>query len=153
MSLTTRMNGQGRKQFMVELLPFFLSLRCVGTGRTLGQFDRCDDGDAAINNSSGCNPPTTWYFPTSSYCNPTASSNCVGFVGATGSTVTSMPLALADYHGYKLLVGSTGSFFHNKASDGTDMGVIIPSLDAGQTTNLYVCTSSCGSIGPYPDQP
>jgi len=23
---------------------FFLSLRCVGTGRTVGQFDQCDDG-------------------------------------------------------------------------------------------------------------
>ena len=38
-----RMNGQGRKQFMDELPPLFLSLRCVGTGRTVGQFDQCDD--------------------------------------------------------------------------------------------------------------
>jgi hypothetical protein len=38
-----RMNGQGRKQFMDELVPLFLSLRCVGTGRTVGQFDQCDD--------------------------------------------------------------------------------------------------------------
>ena len=29
------MNGQGRKQLMDELLPLFLSLRCVGTGCTV----------------------------------------------------------------------------------------------------------------------
>jgi hypothetical protein len=34
-----RMNGQGRKQLIGELLPLFLSLRWVGTGRTVGQFE------------------------------------------------------------------------------------------------------------------
>jgi hypothetical protein len=49
-----RMNGQGRKQLMDELLPLFLSLRCVGTGRTVGQFDQCDDGDGDVGISRLC---------------------------------------------------------------------------------------------------
>lgn len=43
-----RMNWQGRKQFVDKLVPLFLSLRCVGTGRTVGQFDQCDDGYVLI---------------------------------------------------------------------------------------------------------
>ena len=43
-----RMNWQGRKQFMDELVPLFLSLRCVGTGCAVGKFDQCDDGDGDV---------------------------------------------------------------------------------------------------------
>jgi hypothetical protein len=98
---------------------------------------------------AGCTPPnsTGWYFPATSYCTgPTPTSACVGFVGAMNTS--SMPLTLLDYHGYGLLSTST---LHNQASDGTDIGTIIPSLDTAQTTTQYVCTGSCGTIGPYPD--
>jgi hypothetical protein len=63
-----------------------------------------------------------------------------------------MPLTLTDYHGFGLVSTSTGaSYFHNRASDGTDLGVIVPSLDTAQTTSLYSCApSSCGSPGPFP---
>ena len=57
-----RMNGQGRKQFMDELVPLFLSLRCVGTGRTVGQFDQCDDGDGDVG-ISGCAADCGEYLP------------------------------------------------------------------------------------------
>jgi hypothetical protein len=107
-----------------------------------------------------CYPPNTMYFPATSYCttlNPNypvyaPGQGCVGFLGALNLPTGPMPLALTNYHGYQLVGVSTGSsYFHDRASDGTDMGVIIPSLDTAQTTNLYVCTSSCGSPGPFPD--
>jgi len=100
-----------------------------------------------------CYPPNTMYFPATPYCTTlTPTSACVGFAGALSLPTGPMPLALADYHGYRLsAISGSPSYFLNKASDGTDMGVIIPSLDTAQTTNLYVCTSSCGSPGPFPD--
>lgn len=64
------------------------------------------------------------------------------------ATLYPMPLTLPDYHGYEL---RSDSPFHNAASDGTDIGTIIPSLDTAQTTTTYVCTSACGSPGPFPD--
>jgi hypothetical protein len=96
---------------------------------------------------TGCNPPTAtgMYFP--------ANTCGIGFNG-TGAWAygtcsgNAVPLTTADYHQYQLNSGST---FHNAASDGTDIGTIIPSLDTAQTTTQYVCTGSCGSIGPYPD--
>jgi hypothetical protein len=96
---------------------------------------------------AGCTPPNTMFFPATDYCTgaiPT--STCVGFVGAMNAL--SMPLALADYHGYALRADSS---FYNTASDGTPYGVNFTALDAAQTTNLYVCPIACGSPGPYPD--
>jgi hypothetical protein len=104
--------------------------------------------DSAGCTGAGCNPPTTMFFPTSDFCSgSTPTSNCVGFVGAMNAS--SMPIVLDDYHGYAL---RSDSSFHNAASDGTDMGAIMSAIDSAQTANLYVCTSSCGSPGPYPDQ-
>jgi len=98
---------------------------------------------------TGCTPPVGWYFPATSYCTgATPTTACVGFIGAMNLPSGPMPLALADYHGYGLLSSSS---LHNQALDGTDLGVIIPSLDTAQTTNQYVCTGPCGSIGPFPD--
>lgn len=100
--------------------------------------------------STGCNPPTTSYFPATSYCSGSApTSACIGFSGAMSASA--MPLTLNDYHGYELIAGSTfkagGS---GEASDGTDMGASIPAIDAAETLNAYVCGSSCGT-GPYED--
>ncbi|MGA9495559.1 MAG: hypothetical protein WA718_23760 [Terriglobales bacterium] len=97
----------------------------------------------------GCTPPNMMYFPANSFCNgAVAMPGCVGFVGATGPGTTSMPLTLPDYHGFALLSGSS---FHNAASDGADIGVILPSLDSAQTSTTYVCTGPCGWPGPFPD--
>jgi hypothetical protein len=96
---------------------------------------------------AGCTPPNTMFFPATDYCTgaiPT--STCVGFVGAMNAL--SMPLALADYHGYALRADSS---FYNTASDGTPYGVNLAAIDSAQTTNLYVCPIACGSPGPYPD--
>jgi hypothetical protein len=101
------------------------------------------------NTPNGCSPPLTFHFPTTDYCTgaiPTAA--CIGFTGAMSLPTGPMPVALSDYHGYVL---RSDSSFHSAASDGTDIGVNIPAIDAAQTTNLYVCTSFCGSPGPFPD--
>jgi hypothetical protein len=97
----------------------------------------------------GCSPPLTFHFPTTDYCTgATSTPACVGFTGAMSLPSGPMPVTLPDYHGYVL---RSDSSFHNAASDGTDLGVNIPAIDAAQTTNLYVCTSFCGSPGPFPD--
>ncbi|MFZ3264080.1 MAG: putative Ig domain-containing protein [Terriglobales bacterium] len=66
---------------------------------------------------------------------------------------SSMPLVLSDYHGFELLTGKSPSFFHNAASDGTDIGAIIPNLDTAQTTTLYACPlGACVLSWPFPTQ-
>jgi hypothetical protein len=93
--------------------------------------------------------PIMW-FPTSYCTGASPTSGCVGFIGAMSAS--SMPLSLADYHQFELISGSTfKAGGADPASDGTDMGVNIPALDTAQTQNLYVCGSSCGSPGPFPD--
>jgi hypothetical protein len=93
--------------------------------------------DASCTTETGCNPPVTMYFP--------ATSCAVDFVDSCSGP---LPLTLNDYHEYAL---SSSSPYHDGASDHTDIGAIIPSLDTAQTTTLYVCGSSCGTLGPYPD--
>ncbi len=96
---------------------------------------------------AGCSPPVTIAFPATSYCpTPTPTSACIGLLGALNTS--SLPLALTDYHNYAL---SSSSSFHNTASDGTDFGVNVSALDTAQTLNLYVCSITCGSPGPYAD--
>jgi hypothetical protein len=86
----------------------------------------------------------------------TESGSCTVTNGVTSgpcATIPPMPLALADYHGYAL---RTDSPYHNAASDMTDIGAIITGtsgIDAAQTLNQYVCASTCGSPGPFPDVP
>lgn len=98
----------------------------------------------------GCNPPTTMYFPATSYCTGAVpDATCIGFIGAMSAV--SMPLVLNDYHQFALL--STSVFAPSgvsPASDGTAMGANIPAIDVAQTQTLYVCGSPCGS-GPFPD--
>ncbi len=100
---------------------------------------------------AGCNPPTTMYFPATSYCTgATSTSACVGFAGAMSAT--SMPLTLSDYHNFALRSDSvfyTGNL--EQASDGGSMGVNIPTIDGSETQSVYVCHTSCGAPGPFPD--
>jgi hypothetical protein len=107
--------------------------------------------DTAGCGGAGCSPPTTMYFPTTPYCTgATSTSACVGFIGAMSAS--SMPLTLPDYHGFELRPDSVFSAGQSEdASDGTAMGANIPAIDAAQTNNLFVCTSVCGSPGPFPD--
>jgi hypothetical protein len=101
--------------------------------------------------ATGCNPPTSIYFPATSYCTgATATSACVGFVGAMNSS--SMPLTFPDYHNFELRSDSVFSAGQMEdASDGTSMGVNIPAIDTAQTKTRYVCSSTCGSPGPFSD--
>jgi hypothetical protein len=91
------------------------------------------------------------YFPATAYCTgamPT--SGCVGFTGAMSAS--SMPLTLGDYHNFGLRTDSV--FFagnSESASDGTSIGATTSAIDAAQTLNVYVCKTSCGLIGPWPD--
>lgn len=87
------------------------------------------------------------YFPTTSWC-PGFSTppTCVGFIGALNKS--SLDIDLPDFHQYGLL---TVSFYHNKASDGTDLGARTNIIDTLQTTTTYVCQTPCGSPGPFPD--
>jgi len=89
-------------------------------------------------------PPTTWAFPST----PCA----VGFIYSCSGNV---PMTLPDYHQFAL---SSGSLYHGAASDTLDMGAILTgtavggsSVDYAQTLNLYVCGTTCGSPGPFPD--
>lgn len=86
---------------------------------------------------TGCSPPQSWSFP---------STSCA--VGFAYSCSGNMPIVRSDYHDYAL---SSGSSYHNTASDATDFGARISNIDADMTQNLYVCNGSCGSPGPYPD--
>jgi hypothetical protein len=85
----------------------------------------------------GCNPPNSMYFPATS-CDVDFVESCSG----------SVPLTLSDYHNYAL---SPSSPYTTLGYQGTAMGAMIPSIDAAQTTTLYVCQTSCGSLGPYSD--
>ena len=82
-------------------------------------------------------PPVTMYFP--------ATSCGVGFVY---SCAGNLPLTLPDYHQFAL---SSGSAYENAGADGTDIGVHVTAIDAAQTLDQYVCATSCGSPGPFPD--
>lgn len=108
--------------------------------------------DSAGCTGAGCSPPSTMRFPATPFCTgsgPTPA--CLGFVGAEYYDAPRMLLAPQDYHdlgitpGTYYAAGGTG-----QASDGTNMGSLLPLIDAAETGNLYVCASPCGS-GPYPD--
>ena len=82
---------------------------------------------------------------------PNETGSCAVVNGSTSgpcAVVYPMPLTLPDYHGYEL---RSDSPFHNGASDGSDIGTIIPELDTAQITTTYTCTTPCGSPGPFPD--
>src|SRR5208282_4622516 len=85
------------------------------------------------------------WFPTTSYCSGASPSpTCVGFKGALSAS--SMPLDLADWHGYSLAAGT--SF--------PTQGVNTSAIDTAQTLNTYVCNSTysvcpTGVAGPFPD--
>ena len=111
--------------------------------------------DSAGCTGTGCNPPITMYFPPTPWCTAATvggSASCVGFIGAMSLPTGPMPVALPDYHQYALR--SDSSYFTgaaNAASDGKSMGADISAIDAAQTLNQYVCSTPCGSPGPYPD--
>jgi len=92
------------------------------------------------------------YFPATDYCSgstyASSGSNCVAFAGAMSLPSGPMPLTLPDYHLFSL---RSDSPYHNQAPDGGDIGVNILSIDSAQTVNTFVCTSLCGSPGPFPD--
>lgn len=107
-------------------------------------------------------PPTTLYFPASDFTyGATADATSVGYKGAlnaptsgTNSCVSgtqvqgiNAALDLQDWHNYAL---DTTSFYRNKATDGTDLGASITSIEAAQTSTKYVCRTPCGS-GPTTD--
>lgn len=96
------------------------------------------------------------YFPTGDYCpGATPTLNCIGFTGEAAHptmSATSMPLVMNDYHNFALRSDSV--FFagnSEQASDGTSMGTDMSALDVSQTQNTFVCPSTCGSPGPFPD--
>jgi hypothetical protein len=90
------------------------------------------------------------YFPATPYCTgSTATSACVGFMGAMNLPSGPMPLNLPDYHSYSL---RSDSAFHNGASDGSDLGANLSAIDAAQTLNTYVCHAPCGTPGPFPNK-
>lgn len=86
----------------------------------------------------GCEPPVTMYFP----------ANSCAALGMSCSD-TPVPITLSDYHGYELLSTSP---YAGQASDLTDIGAIIPTIDSAQTTTLFSCPSgSCTVTWPFPD--
>ena|SRR5580765_2268928 len=107
-------------------------------------------------------PPTTLYFPQTDFTyGPIPDATSIGFtgslfaptsgtfacVGGTQTTGINIALDINDWTGYTL---SFNSSYHNKASDGTDLGASIPSIKNAQTRTKYVCQSPCGS-GPTTD--
>ena len=126
----------------------------IYTGRSCSNyFDELTAGGPQIK------PPTTSFCPSTPYCttNDPTSGSCVGFSGEMSAA--SLNTNLSDWHGYKLCHTGDASCAHpslyaagqsNQASDGQDIGVIFPNIDAAQTQTEYVCTSACGA-GPSPD--
>ena len=112
---------------------------------------------SGCSNSVGCNPPNTIYFPATANCAGSTATNCVGFVGAMNTS--SMPLTLADYHGYALLCsgGSTSAYCArgaNPASDGAAMGANISNIDAAESANQYCYPNGGPCLYPeYPTAP
>jgi hypothetical protein len=76
---------------------------------------------------------------------PSNSCTAIGLVNSCGSST--VPLQVSDYHGYALTTGST---YHNAASDSTDIGARIPNIDSAQTVNTFPCPYSCTGPGPFP---
>jgi hypothetical protein len=72
---------------------------------------------------------------------------------------SSMPLTLADYHGYALLCsgGSTSAYCArgaNPASDGAAMGANISNIDAAESANQYCYPNGGPCLYPeYPTAP
>jgi hypothetical protein len=107
---------------------------------------------------SPCTPPAcsassplSWGFPVDT-CH-------VGFVGEGGtgswgygcSGNPSAMLWAADWHNYAL---STSSAYHNASpDDSSDIGAHMAAIDTAETLNQYICGSTCGSPGPFPDYP
>jgi hypothetical protein len=122
----------------------------VFTGRTASNYTEFQNnpafsglnclGQTWAGTSAGVSPPTTWGFPTTT-CGVGFAYSCSG---------NNVPLTLADWTQYAL---SSGSNYHNASSDGTDVGARMQNILAAQTQNLYVCSGSCGSPGPFPDYP
>jgi hypothetical protein len=109
---------------------------------------------------AGTQPGVSTHMPTNVNCiggDPTAES-CVGLVGAMSTT--SYPLALADWHGYRLChtadasCNSKASIFAaeqlDAAVDGTDQGANTAAIEAAEISTRYVCTTPCGA-GPMRD--
>jgi hypothetical protein len=108
----------------------------------------------------GSQPAESTHMPTNVYCiggDPTAES-CVGLVGAMSTS--SYPLALADWHGYRLChagdaaCNAKASPFAagqvEQAADETDQGSNLAAIDAAETSTRYQCATPCGS-GPMRD--
>lgn len=92
-------------------------------------------------------PPTTIYLTPTNYCttNDPVVESCAGVLGAM-STGT-FPIALSDWHNYRLCkatdaacnnkasIYSTGQA--NQATDGTDLGANLTSINAAQIATIY----------------
>jgi hypothetical protein len=143
----------------------------IGTAISFFWADYTEYG--GVNN--GAQPPVTIYFPVKPCAvgnDPTAESS-VGFVGTmnlgsgcalgsgTTGTWTGYPTLLADWHGYRLChpedeaCNLRSSPFAagqpNQATDRTDQGAALSSLDLAETRILYPCPSCTSGNGPYPD--
>jgi len=107
-------------------------------------------------------PPTTLFFPQTDFTyGSTADATSIGFKGSlnapvsgtfscvTGTQVTGINIALdmTDWHNYAL---HSSSFYKGKASDGSDLGASVSSIESAQTSTQYTCNSACGA-GPTPD--
>jgi len=91
---------------------------------------------------------------------PTAES-CVGMAGAMSTTA--YPIDLPDWTQYGLCHAGNAACNNkvsvyaagggSQASDGTDIGANVAAINLAQSRIQYVCTTGCGSSGPYPDSP
>jgi hypothetical protein len=107
-------------------------------------------------------PPTTIYLTPTTYCtgNDPTVGNCAGILA--GMSALSFPITVADWHTYRPCHVADGSACNSTASpyaagqahdatDGTDLGINPSAIDAAEVLTLYVCSSTCGSPGPYTD--
>jgi hypothetical protein len=111
--------------------------------------------------SAGCTPPTdaytggTWGFPSTGNCTGSSTTaytgpgtGCGGFTGIMSQST--MPLTLADYHGFTLR--SDSPMYHASPDGSGDIGPNIAMIDTYQTLNQFVdpvCGTACP--GPFPD--
>ncbi len=111
----------------------------VWPGQTQSSYSGCYE-----NNNPNYVAPSgyvTQYFPSSA-------SMCSYWAGSSACTTGNQNINVSDYHAF---AQASGSAYHNTAADGADFGSNIPSIDAAETANQFVCPYRCGGQGPYPD--
>lgn len=96
-------------------------------------------------------PPTNVYVvPTANCTGAVPTSGCVGFNGVLSTST--IPSYLSDWTQWALNAKSSfAAGGVDQATDGTDMGAHVASINSAEIANRYACPYACSPNAPYPD--